>query len=107
MVDRKVLFMKKIIVFLTALLAISTPLHAAEVDRGLCYVPKYKETFVSEKEKTFYYRSIERTQRCVEHIVKSNDEKIAELQRQINDLELEKDSTQKKWNVFVSKLKKG
>lgn len=98
--------MKKILVSLLVIFSSSTfavPMN--EDGNGLCAVPKYKNTFVSPKERIFYENAIERAERCVIYVLTSNNKKIEKLMSQVEELESENKETLKAWDNF--KLKSG
>lgn len=98
---------QKILIFFS-ISVLSTVVNAESVNnesRGLCVIPKYKNKFVSSKEKMFYENSIDRAERCVVHIVSENEIKINELKLKIKNLEKENSDTLLGWRNF--KLKSG
>ena len=68
-------------------------------------IPKYKNTFVSKKERIFHARAIARAERCVAHIISENSRNIIELNKEIKLLELISKNTVNDWNEF--KLERG
>jgi hypothetical protein len=98
--------MIKIIIILSVLLSPSAiAIDHLILDRGLCVIPKYKNTFVSNKEKVFYENAIGRSERCVAHIISENNRNIKELNEEIKKIELVNENTLNDWNEF--KLERG
>ena len=98
--------MIKIIIILSILLSHSAMANDHLIlDRGLCVIPKYKNIFVSKKERKFHENAIGRAERCVAHIISENGRKIRVLNKEIKLLELINKNTVDDWNEF--KMERG